>query len=218
MAEVKLNFYLCPQPGCRRKYKTERKLAAHVKQHGLSSPAPSNPVETGQKNDKQEVKQSFYLCPQPECNRKYKTERSWVMHVKQHGVENPALPDPVEIEKKQKVRSNAKLRPLDDTVAKARKQRQLEDEAKREADEKLKEKYGEEYTQIQEETLRIQKRVRENPNDCCICSDVPADSAVSPCGHAYFCYPCLANCQINYKSRGCPFCRGPIVKAIKIYQ
>lgn len=206
----------------------------------------------------------FYLCTQEGCKRKYKTAVKWVNHLtKDHGVENPALPDPVPYDRKKNNKKNIivfyktdtersrrqreiepvvrarrqreieaverakRQREIEEEAARhqreleeeaARRQREIEEEAIREAEVQLRERYGQEYIKLEEEKMRIVQRVKDNPDECCICYDAPADTAVIPCGHKYFCHPCILNQKTNYSQQGCPFCRGPIFDILKVYE
>lgn len=51
---------------------------------------------------------------------------------------------------------------------------------------------------------------------CVVCLEVPADSAVVPCGHMCACHTCLV--RIQACSARCPVCRGPVTSTIKIYR
>jgi predicted nucleic acid-binding Zn-ribbon protein len=70
----------------------------------------------------------------------------------------------------------------------------------------------------------IEKKVQEKVSqkkvnqECFICYDREADTAVVPCGHASLCYVCATEYETNHKSKGCPMCRGPIEKIIKLYK
>ena len=166
----------------------------------------------------------FYFCSQDGCRRKYKTDTKWVNHlINDHGVENPALPDPIPYNSKSEKKKNKNKKnqvssqQTNDAVERARYQREMEDEAILDAEVKLKEKYEEEYINLQEETMRIVQRVKDNSDECCICCDAVVDTVVIPCGHAYFCYPCILNQQTNYSHKGCLFCRGHIDDIMKIF-
>ena len=172
------------------------------------------------------MEQLYYFCSQHGCKRKYKTAVKWVKHLtNDHGVENPALPDQIPYNRNDKGNKSNQIKPNNnEAVKRALRQRELEDEAIREAESRLAEKYGDDYIKqqeeklkIQEETKLIQQRVKDNPDDCCICYDESPDTAVVPCGHAYFCYKCILNQKLNYSDKGCPFCRGPIDSLLKLY-
>ncbi len=196
----------------------------------------------------------FYLCGTLGCNRKYKKAATWLKHMhQQHGQQNPALPQPITLNKTQRSgqdRSNDRIRFEQEAQRKqeeAERRQKLQDQAKRKADEQFAKhheealrKANEKRFRLQQEELALQKekqtleaallrqrvdaesallkRVSENPNECCICMDRPTNATVVPCGHAFFCVVCLTEAQTNHRQRGCPFCRGPIEKVLRLYQ
>jgi hypothetical protein len=115
-------------------------------------------------------------------------------------VENPVLPDPVSVAGKNQKNGDILLK-------KAKRERELKDSAEREAREQYKQEYEE-----------IPNRVKNNSNECCICYEAVANTAVIPCGHKFFCYPCITNHQEVYSHKGCPFCRGVVEGIVKIYE
>lgn len=55
----------------------------------------------------------------------------------------------------------------------------------------------------------------EHDNECSICLDIPANTAVIPCGHRDFCYVCLS--QQQQKNNPCPKCNGVIRGILRLY-
>lgn len=54
------------------------------------------------------------------------------------------------------------------------------------------------------------RRVRRRPW-CVICMAKPQEVAIDPCGHLSMCHSCAGAVQ------ACPMCRGPILKALRVY-
>ncbi len=164
----------------------------------------------------------FFLCTQLGCNRKYKTEKKLIVHLQdKHQVEEIVLPDAIEVGKNEKIRDNDHFQRIQQThqlIEETRQRKTLREKARYAAEERLAQQYGEQYFQEQEETLRIQQRVKENADDCAICFERPQNAAAVPCGHAYFCFVCLLNQFTNHREKGCPFCREKIDKVVKLFQ
>ena len=161
--------------------------------------------------EKVEQDRGFFLCPQPGCNRKYKSDKRWFGHVTgDHGMpaDSVALPERSHVPKtKSGCATNRRLFQKAHFEA-ARKMRQLKRDAEARAEEEIRKRYGHDY-------LAIQDRVRENPEDCAICMDAPRDAACVPCGHAYFCHACL---EEWHRERGnCPYCRKQTDVALKLF-
>lgn len=194
----------------------------------------------------------FYLCPELGCNRKYKTAEMIKKHLLEvHEVLDPVIGEPVEVtqaNKKQvegKKNRNKQQELYDQRVREIEARKKLQEEAKKEAEEKFRQEQMEIVRRIEEEKLRVQQqelelqkkkqkveqqvlksmedidqihnRIRENPTECCLCMDATADTAVIPCGHKYFCYDCAEALTKGYARRGCPACRKEIVMITKIY-
>lgn len=52
---------------------------------------------------------------------------------------------------------------------------------------------------------------------CVVCLDIPADTAVVPCGHMCGCSACLNAIQASSDAH-CPMCRGPMSSTIRIFR
>ena len=144
---------------------------------------------------------NFYLCAASGCNRKYKTDAKWTKHMfRDHGVNNPTLPDPVAVSQKafsSDVRSNKVLRAAhDNSVERER--------------EKLR---AEVLAAVEEEKARYREQQDRASSACCICEDRKACVVAVPCGHASFCDVCL------YAVPGgkCPVCRTKMEQIVRIY-
>lgn len=56
----------------------------------------------------------------------------------------------------------------------------------------------------------------KNITECCVCMDGPRDTALFPCGHKLFCYPCIE----KYSKQGtnkCPVCKVAIERFAKVF-
>ena len=62
-----------------------------------------------------------------------------------------------------------------------------------------------------------EKDVAED-QECKICWEARATTAVVPCGHASFCFSCIDAYHKADASHVCPVCRGPITSIMKLYQ
>lgn len=181
---------------------------------------------------------SFFLCEQPNCNRKYKTPDKWVKHVMQaHGIVEPVLPHTVQLN--QRSFKNRDLKQANDlkrqtelSAARAKFQEESNILAEKEfaasraaaylAD---KERLLEEQRQLNEIQAELvngmramQDRLNRDPEGCCICAERPSDASVVPCGHAFFCFVCLTNQFDNFRSKGCPYCRQPMERVMSLFQ
>ncbi len=136
---------------------------------------------------------SFLPCSK--CNRKYKSERSWMKHMLTHGAIDYELPERVTIEKKLSTRQNLPKNPkhnqirvthvnrqnqkdeIEKKLEEAKRLQQLRLEAKKKAEEEYSEKYKEKYL----ESLKKETEEKE----CIICFDRKVDAVMVPCGHPY---------------------------------
>ena len=227
---------ICPEHGCNSKYKTKPKLLKHLRnKHKIKAElihiehvekVPTNAerdriaqtrreeveqqlqqqrvrieAERGdrdrarrQREEEEQRRREIEEIAKQEAETRYRVEfkEEWMAHIRER--------EALEVERTRR-RAEAEAasvaRAIDTENQRARADRELFE---------LK-------AQIETERLSIVRRVNENPGDCAVCLERPSGgAAVIPCGHAYFCLPCLTNCAVNYKRRGCPFCRGPITK------
>lgn len=191
----------------------------------------------------------FYLCTEENCNKKYKTRPKLVDHLLEcHKIIDSVIPEPVEINKTNKkivetARNNVKRDELKEIMRQeAIKKRDIDMQAKVEAEEKMKLEQIEAYKQLEIEKLRLEQekiriekekvktqenlleltnkiheKIKNNESECCMCADNPADTAIIPCGHLNFCYECIDNYHKSYPQEGCPVCRSKITNINKIY-
>ncbi|XWV26755.1 RING finger domain protein [Tupanvirus soda lake] len=186
----------------------------------------------------------FYLCSELNCNRKYITKNKLVKHfLDAHEIiktENE-IGEPVEITKENKKEVETKKDKLkqkeiqEDRIKDINRKKQLELEAKTEAERELKEKYMEQYKKLEQSKLeveqkqmelskkwleivtRVQNRIKENSSECSLCVEEVADTACIPCGHKNFCRECIENYLKSYHQNGCPVCRQEVKSLVKIY-
>lgn len=91
---------------------------------------------------------AFLICPTNGCNRKYQKNEQWVKHITSvHNVEQPTIPERVTVSKsKSGCTSNKKI--TQNTIVKeAQRLRDPKRAAKQQAEEILKEQYGNNYKQ-----------------------------------------------------------------------
>jgi flagellar biosynthesis GTPase FlhF len=217
-----MSLLLCPQPGCNRKYKREATLLKHLaSQHNVQQAQPL--LDNLKKVPTKAEKEARTQQQREERQRREEQQRE-------------------ERQRREEQQREERQRREDE----ARRQRELEEQARAEAEAAYQERFREEHiqhiremealqieqarqkmaaeqelqalkAQIEAERLEVMRRVRENPDNCAVCYDrASGGAAVVPCGHAYFCYPCLLNWKDNYQSRGCPYCRGSIKKIQKL--
>lgn len=191
-------FYLCTELNCNKKYKTKDKLIGHLLEvHKIISPTIQDPAEITKDNRK-------------------------VFENKRNN------------NKKQELREQQ--------IKDIEKQKELEMIAKKESEEKFKQEQIEKYKIIESEKLRLEEaklklqeeeneinkkwlmaidkisnHLNENSDDCCICGENKADTAIVPCGHKHFCYGCIGDYHKMYPKKGCPVCRNYIQNLMKIY-
>jgi len=174
----------------------------------------------------------FYLCTETGCNRKYKTLEKVTMHITQT---HQILVDPtklqlVEITKENKKNveadreRNIKKAKQAETFAELQHKRDLEIRAKAIADAAHAERYitlEAERLRLAEESTKLQAMYLKRVNDseeCCICMEAPRESAIVPCGHKFFCNPCIVAYHAADSRKGCPVCRSDIVMITKIFE
>lgn len=58
---------------------------------------------------------------------------------------------------------------------------------------------------------------KKNLDECTICCEDKADTAIIPCGHKYFCYKCIDIYWKTHPNKGCPICRSDILTISKIF-
>lgn len=147
----------------------------------------------------------FYPCVSHGCNRKYKTVTKWLAHVKgTHGIENPALPPVITVGKK-----DAKHYLKSTELDLVKQMKEAQQQAQREQEERILDLAR---LKLQRD-LTLQERALKDVDECIVCMDRPKDCAPVPCGHAQFCRPCLT----AEEDKGCPLCRTPITRIIKIH-
>lgn len=143
----------------------------------------------------------FYLCTSSGCNRKYKSEASWLKHMKSvHGETPEDIPEKISIVKTASgCQSNR--------TALVQEVERIRNESK------IKRQKMESFSnQIQAKLLK-----RSNEDECIICMEeytekTPRGCCV-PCGHAYFCL----NCLHSLGKKLCPLCCTKFDSVIKIY-
>ena len=52
---------------------------------------------------------------------------------------------------------------------------------------------------------------------CCICFEDPRDTAPIPCGHRFFCGPCIKTYLEKSAKKQCPICRREVIMECEIY-
>ena len=183
----------------------------------------------------------FFLCSEAGCNKKYKTRDKLVGHLLEcHKITDPVVGEPLEITKdnrksvETKRNNNRKKEQMDQKIKEIEQQKQMELEAKREAEEQIRLAQIEKYRALEIEKLRVEEeRVKLESgwvttiekvhgkvgkgDDCCICSDCVADTAIVPCGHKHFCYSCIDTYHKTFPVKGCPICRKHIQSLVRIY-
>jgi len=194
----------------------------------------------------------FYLCTELGCNKKYKTQDKFINHLlESHQITNPIIANPVEITKDNKKaietnRNNGKKQEQREQMIKEiEDKKQLEQLAKKEAEDRYKEEQIQHYRQLEQEKLKndaekvrldgeklrleqshiemmihVQQNFQKEQNnheDCLICTEKPAEMALVPCGHKIFCQGCVLDYMNKYIHKGCPFCRMHIQSVVKIY-
>lgn len=153
---------------------------------------------------------SFLLCNIKGCNRKYMTEKKWLLHMEtEHPMDEPHLPDPVEVLSKEK-RTNASLLESTKRLKEVKARKEVEEQVKK----RLADEVGNELYENEKEMFEIRKRVMEGTKDCAICMDAAPDALPEPCNHAVFCYECLSTKLIG---KPCPICRRTIERCTRIY-
>jgi hypothetical protein len=147
-----------------------------------------------------------------------------------HNIENPDLPDMVNVSKRDTSRYNRAY--ITDVETKAAKEvveerKRLEVEAKQSAEEKFKEEYEQKYLELKKQELELEERmlsikqrlvenVENDSNICAICYDREINACPSPCGHMFCCFVCLT--QTMEMNRGCPICRQKIERITTVYK
>jgi hypothetical protein len=179
---------------------------------------------------------SFLLCTTAGCNSKYKTQQKLKKHVlEKHAIvltdEELASLQPIAIENKQQAsaqRDNvARQKAIDERLQMAQLARQeMAAEIRQQEERALAQRN--EALQLEERLLRVQTLVARNMEKaaelsadqsaacCCICDSAPRNAAVSPCGHAVFCYNCITE-HFNV-SVHCPCCRAEMKEIVRLYQ
>jgi hypothetical protein len=132
---------------------------------------------------------AFYNCGELGCNKKYKTPGGFTEHMqKVHGKAEAVLPAAAPLAKRQSPKH-----------AEAQRKQAIESE-------------------LQALQAQCLKRVTEATNDeCCLCMEAPRDSLVAPCGHKFFCNPCITAYWAANPHKGCPVCRTPIVLVTRVF-
>jgi len=182
----------------------------------------------------------FIPCDQVGCNRKYKTEKSWLRHLqKDHQIETPSnIPAKIEYSKNNKSRNNQsiiqestllKKLELENQIKKEKEylemKNQLELKYKQELEiktnkenEKIKQHQSERNKLIQKIKKMSQNSIVDNSNNICkICFADSAIMATMPCGHLCMCFKCAVEYETNYKSKGCIICRNEITSFQKVF-
>ncbi len=191
-------FYLCDELNCNKKFKLKEKLVTHtLESHNKILENIPEPVSITKDNKKAEEK------------KKNENKRMELLEQKRKEIER---------------------------------MKELELQAKKEAEDKYKQEQIERYRNIEEERIKqeqqklhqvkeinkideqwielisnVQKKCKEEPALCAICSVVEADTAVVPCGHKFFCNECIDLYIKKYPKKGCPICRADITTIIKIF-
>jgi hypothetical protein len=227
---------ICPEHGCNSKYKTKTRLLKHLRnKHKIKAElihvehvekVPTNAerdridqarkeeveqqlqqqririeAERGdrdrarrQHEEEEQRRREIEEIAKQEAETRYREEfkEEWIAHIRER--------ESLEVER---MRRQAEAEAISAAIAVEAEQQRAR------ADRELFELKA----QIETERLSIVSRVNENPGDCAVCLERPSGgAAVIPCGHAYFCLPCIKICAEKYKRRGCPFCSGPIIK------
>lgn len=159
-----------------------------VNQSTLIDEIPS----VNQREDK--AKCLFYLCPERNCNRKYKKECQLIIHCKNvHGNDNPPIISPVSIEKRTKIdKANIDVSSQIDRRTQKKKENRKRSQI------------------INNNSVESQ-----TDNTCIVCMEGTNDIAMIPCGHKMFCKTCSDT--IYRSNKRCPYCRAEIVTFTKIY-
>lgn len=159
--------YLCLEANCNRKYKTKNGLESHLhKIHNIMIFDNFIPAFEEQKVE-QKVEQltinSFYLCSENNCNKKYKTENKLIDHLLQaHKIISNDDHQPVEITKENKknvqnMKNNIKQAEQRELLIKEiAVKNQLELIAKLDAEDLYKQQLQEKYKLIEEQKLKLQ--------------------------------------------------------------
>jgi len=101
---------------------------------------------------------SFYLCSANGCNRKYKTAKKWLGHMKAaHNMEQPALPDPIEIATNTTNRSN-RAYITEQEVKAAEESKRIEREAQAAAEQRFREENEERLLELKRQELEAEER------------------------------------------------------------
>ena len=180
----------------------------------------------------------FYLCTEKHCNRKYKTFDKFQNHLLQvHEKIANLSSELVEInqdnKKQVEVTRNNKV---EEETKDAKKQEilrriELEKQAKLEVQSAEIDRYRAIYDEeLRQKEVELKKaadlqaiqgmyiqRVEDN-KECCLCISSPRDTAILPCGHKFFCYPCITEYHTLDPCKGCPICRGKISMISKIFE
>ena len=208
-------FYLCTMEACNRKYKKAAAWLRHMQQ--------------------QHQQIDNVVLPQPICVQHTQPVRDNTrLHYEQQArLQKEAAKKAAEMLREQMLeheQNKIRLQLDKESERLLQEQQELQNQkTRRDCEMQIAKEYAGELRKLNGEKLRLenesvtlqQKRldhVREHPEDCCICMDRPSTAAVVPCGHAYFCMPCLVEAKTNHSQRGCPFCRGKLENIITIYR
>jgi Zinc finger, C3HC4 type (RING finger) len=173
----------------------------------------------------------FYLCQEHGCKRKYKTGQKLIDHMlEQHMkiIDKTTLGAQVEVTKETK-----------EYVDKNKDKEILRKQAMEKAEEaekiriKIAEENADRLRKLEEKKLEVQeaqveldkkwttvvKKIVEHTDGatCAICSDAPPSGAITPCGHANFCFECITQYHRDFPYKPCPFCGKTIISVMKIY-
>lgn len=181
---------------------------------------------------------SFFLCTENGCNKKYKTRGKFEKHLinVHEKIADPNY-EPVEITKdNRKTVESIRNNEAEKKTADAKKEALLRKNALEEETKIAFEKAEQErFITIQKEKLRLQEeavqklaelqelqnlclqRAKES-EECCMCLVAPRDTCIVPCGHKYFCNPCIVNYHTLNPRKGCPICRSEIVIISRVYE
>lgn len=232
----KMSLLLCPSPGCNRKYKKKETLLKHLRnQHQIRAELihVENVEHVPTKNEKEEEQRRRLEEIEAQRQRqeaRIEAERAERERERRQREEEEARRRELEHQARLEAEAQYMAQHREEWLQHIQEMQAIEAERERaeaelsrqEAELRLQSErerlerereMAELKAQQEREHLAILQRVRENPDDCAVCFDRPSGgAAVIPCGHAYFCHPCLVNWHENYRNRGCPYCRGPITK------
>ena len=186
----------------------------------------------------------FFLCTELDCNRKYITKNKLIKHLLDtHEIikTDNDIGDAVEVTNENKKQVEAKKNKVkrdeiqEEKIKEINKKKQLELEAKLEAEKEFKQNNIDKFKELEKNKLLLQQkqieldkkwtsivslvheRIAKNSTDCSICVEEMADTACVPCGHKNFCRSCIDNYLKSYNKNGCPVCRQEVKSLVKIY-